>query len=63
MIEAPPLVGKLFKFKLLIVGAAYAKRPSTTALPAAGSFNVTVNEIPVSEVVWQKRGNPTVICV
>jgi hypothetical protein len=48
---------------LLIVGAAYAKRPSTTALPAAGSFNVTVNESPVSEVVWQKRGNPTVICV
>ena len=54
--ETPPLVGKLLRVTLEIDGAAYAKRPLTAALPATGTFNLTVKESAVSAVVWQNFG-------
>ena len=63
VMETPPLVGKLLRVMLVIDGAVYAKRPLTAALPATGTFKLTVKESPVSDVVWQKFGYDNIICV
>ena len=63
VIKTPPLVGKLLRVTLVIDGAVYVKKPLTAALPATGTFNLTVKESPVSDVVWQKFGYDNIICV